>query len=130
MSAPFNITPTTRTITDFNLTLSMEAAQACIDQPSVYGELIAEQLMAAGVRPSGNHANGNGHKRSARKATKRAAAPKATKASHICLFCSRTFKHAKRLETHMMTLHPTSMTATHAPATAPAAVSASTSTTS
>lgn len=114
-----DITPNTRTVTEYQLTLSSEEARQCLDQPWEFGEALADKLVAAGLdrKPAANgngkHPNrvhltlGNG-KGPGKKAGKRAAkkaGPKAEKPLHPCPHCARTFKHQGRLNNHLASEH-------------------------
>ncbi len=46
-----NVTPSQRSITEYHLTLSAEEAALAVSESWKLGELIAEQLRAAGVGP-------------------------------------------------------------------------------
>ena len=119
-----DITPTTRTVIDYHLTLSAEDAQACIDKPWDFGEALAEQLRAAGLGKPVAAANGNGtgqqHNRvhlqlgKGKRGRKPGRAPKAPKAGthrpakFACPSCSKKFTSQVFLSRHEAMRHSTS----------------------
>ncbi len=52
------ITPTTKTVTEYALTLSEADAAECVASPYVFVDRLVDQLRAAGAVPA---SNGNGH---------------------------------------------------------------------
>jgi hypothetical protein len=118
-----DITPNTRTVTEYHLTLTSDEALACIDKPWDFGEALAEKLRAAGlgapVATNGN-GSGNGHQKNrvhltlgrkgaSRKAGRKAkAAPKAGNhrpAKHACHACTKTFTSLGYLARHVAKAH-------------------------
>jgi hypothetical protein len=136
-----DITPNTRTVTEYHLTLSSDEALACIDKPWDFGEALAEKLRAAGlgapVATNGN-GNGNGHQKNrvhltlgrkgaSRKPARKAKAPKSGKAARVlsneCPHCHQMFGRAGNLANHIAKVHGNASALTSAPTwqTAPAA---------
>jgi uncharacterized C2H2 Zn-finger protein len=138
-----DITPNTRTVTEYHLTLSSDEALACIDKPWDFGEALAEKLRAAGLgAPANGNGNGNGHQKNrlhltlgakrasrtpvkgrgqaaARKTKAARKAPKAGRPMLQCPHCDRTFKHQARLNTHVAKAHtPAAEAPTWSPAPA------------
>lgn len=109
-----NITPVTRTVIDYACTFSAEDVQLARSDPYSFGEKFREQLLALDPKPEPNGKHPNrvhltlSRKSSGRKAAK-PASPKGSKPLLDCPFrCGRTFKHQKRLDTHVATQHSTS----------------------
>lgn len=135
-----NITPTQRSITDYQLTLSEADAREAVDDPYTFVERLAEHLRAAGVtgggvkpvakarklngwqkESSGTYARTTGRKKAARpngKGGPRKARAAAGDKPFSCPECGKTFKSQGWLSGHLSAKHPESESSS---AAAPAA---------
>lgn len=109
-----NITPTQRSITEYQLILSEQDAQACLTDPYSFVEQLATQLRAAGVANGNHKAHPKPGKQQQMTINPRRAAQKirggythSKRPTVECTICHRQIA-AFMFSRHMTTKHPNS----------------------